>query len=813
MTKNINPARIEAYMRSTILLVRKNVVKALSVAYAIASLLFFLYLQHTRFSDINALSKVSFWEIFLVCLLIGCIYAFLSFFILGKIGEENRIAAFTNMHRPLFLFLLSPLATFCGVRNVYFSLILCSFYFSLYRYLPFKHPGKFDIAPLSAEPDEEQLHEYKTELASILAISGIILTIAGSLLLLSKLFKPDTQGYLDRAAKILRPYLLSGVNPEPVEHAAYLLGCALIPAVTAFWVVITKKLMVKFKAATIAFVYPICAVFFLNALLILAIVDFNRTSYDYLQNIASHRAWFYLFIMVPAMTMLTMLINRGDLRKSRVLNDCAWFVLISTIFVPLFFMNAFSVNSSGGPNLNATIYALSQAIHGKTLLVDLASQYGMYPHFLEPIFRVFGLSVLSFSAVMSFINVASFALAAIALRKSIKNTLIWMLTSVSIAYISCFLVLDISERYIYFGYFPIRLFVPMVTLFLVVLYVDKPKKVLRYAIWALTSFGIFWNTDTGVVAYGSWLALLLYDSFCKTTWRDRLRSIIRTLATGMATLGFAIICVSAFLWIHSGQLPDFSTFLLYQTIFSSFGFFMIPMKLLSPWNLFILVYCFGLFYPFARAFNGGSTARSRISLFISILGFGLFSYYQGRSHDLVLPAVIYPSIMLIGLFADSLIAKLSAQNRKPLPLYVVLIIFVSILSFPAYNYFLNYKRVFHDVDIGVKSFSDPHTSSIDRQISFLKTWIKPNEQVLILIDDNEGLFYTETNTSNFLPLPSTTELMLESDMARRWEGIKNNHAYKVIVDAKYENMYMEVLSNRYKVLASDNVGIKIYVPR
>jgi hypothetical protein len=58
-------------------------------------------------------------------------------------------------------------------------------------------------------------------------------------------------------------------------------------------------------------------------------------------------------------------------------------------------------------HFDAVIYTVSQVVMGKTLLADLPSQYGLFPEFIAPLFRLIELSTLSFTAVCAAMQVAS----------------------------------------------------------------------------------------------------------------------------------------------------------------------------------------------------------------------------------------------------------------------------------------------------------------------------------------------------------------------------------------------------------------------
>ena len=54
-----------------------------------------------------------------------------------------------------------------------------------------------------------------------------------------------------------------------------------------------------------------------------------------------------------------------------------------------------------GGHFLAYFDSVVQVFLGKTLLVDMAPQYGLYALLLKPLFKVIGLSVLNFTLVMA----------------------------------------------------------------------------------------------------------------------------------------------------------------------------------------------------------------------------------------------------------------------------------------------------------------------------------------------------------------------------------------------------------------------------
>src|SRR5262249_32645487 len=141
------------------------------------------------------------------------------------------------------------------------------------------------------------------------------------------------------------------------------------------------------------------------------------------------------------------------------------------------------------------------------------------------------------------------------------------------------------------------------------------------------------------------------------------------LGAGALTLAAVVGLYSAVMYLLHGAFPDYLQFFRYQKLFYISGFFMLPMKLPGTWVLVLLVYLAGLTYAsFALAAHAG-TIRAKMMFLLSVLGLGLFSYYQGRSHHYVLTLVWWPCFLLMTLFLDELLSLLRTMPGRVLHWY------------------------------------------------------------------------------------------------------------------------------------------------
>ncbi len=87
-------------------------------------------------------------------------------------------------------------------------------------------------------------------------------------------------------------------------------------------------------------------------------------------------------------------------------------------------------------HFDPVIYPLAQVVAGKTLLVDCAPLYGLYPHFLQPLFRIFPLGVYSLTLVMASLLVACLAAMWLFLRTVTRNRFVFLAGFTAVAFYS-----------------------------------------------------------------------------------------------------------------------------------------------------------------------------------------------------------------------------------------------------------------------------------------------------------------------------------------------------------------------------------------
>ena len=139
-------------------------------------------------------------------------------------------------------------------------------------------------------------------------------------------------------------------------------------------------------------------------------------------------------------------------------------------------------------------------------------------------------------------------------------------------------------------------------------------------------------------------------------WRTKVRRIGGHLTAAGAVLACAVLLYSAVIRLAYGAFPDYGQFLVYQRMYFAAGFMKIPMEWPATWALVALVYLAGLAYGALALAARRATPRVQMVFLLSVLGIGLSSYYQGRSHPNILLLVWWPAHLLLALFLDDLLA-------------------------------------------------------------------------------------------------------------------------------------------------------------
>jgi len=339
-----------------------------------------------------------------------------------------------------------------------------------------------------------------------------------------------------------------------------------------------------------------------------------------------------------------------------------------------YFMNLYTVL-----HFDAYFYPVSEVYNGKTLIVDFSSLYGFYPYVISLIlWAMGGISIFKFSLIMAVLILIINSSVLVVMWQNVKNKIIVIISFMAFLYYSNAFYPNLNGYYLQYN--PQRMLCPALILLICSLFANSKSNVarLKYTIlgYVICTFSLFWNIDTGAIVILAWCVFLIYNELLVHNFKE-LRLYIKTLKILLFT---AISSASAYILIviitlaRTGKFINVMDMVSGQTLFLGSGFFMLPMDLIHPWVLLVSVYAISLVkalrnLSFMR--RGKATYSKRFSLLyfiLSILGLGLFSYYQGRSHDQVFMLVIWPAFIILGLliqeYFDIALDYLRSKNKS-----------------------------------------------------------------------------------------------------------------------------------------------------
>lgn len=502
---------------------------------------------------------------------------------------------------------------------------------------------------------------------------------------------------------------------------------------------------------------------------------------------------------------------------SALLQLCSW---------RLVDVNAITVAFKWSGHADPLFYVLSQVVNGKTLLVDLPSQYGLWVELIAPIFRMSAVSVINVTGFFAVLQLASSLVLFFVLFKLIKDPLLLVLGGIALIVMTFGTnSLFSGARDPYFQYWPIRSFWPMLSVFAVYKFTQRATLVRCVFVSAMGALSLFWNTDTGlfvVIAFGS----MLFFKFMVSTlsrnppghmggkaWTPK--RLLLYLIVHAATTLFVLAVLFALLTLKSGKELDFSWLVEYQRIFFGLGFFMLPLpRDMHPWMPVLGIYLLGLLVSVHSWVSPSQGRRADTVFYLSMLGIGLFAYYQGRSHVLNLITVCWPAV-LVGLILtdESLRAMrtgLLPKNQLVLPIIFATFLFVCCLSFIA-----NGEKMLFGVVNLVTTHGIEHSPLVQNELSFIKEQASQKRECLIL-SRRQGIYHAESGLVSPFRGPGLVEMVLKSDQDRLITDVKNGGAKCLFFGLGRHTgpdlpLDLHALQDQYSVVAINSLNTMVYL--
>jgi len=583
-------------------------------------------------------------------------------------------------------------------------------------------------------------------------------------------------------------------KPEPVERLQYLATILALPPIAFSFVYLTNKL-------SPSLIRRGWLVFLINSTAIVAFILYTnymmqqplfifyitRTNSLFFFHNFVNTSWYYVSTHYAAFVALMIYYEKYLTRKIvniTVSVICFAIVIYFLVDMTMFNYINFANLSVGGwlIETNAVLYSITQVYAGKYLLVNVFSQYGLFAWILLPVFRIIGLSTSSFSMVMGTLNAIGYFLLFLSLRRLIKNNLLSLAAFLAMFYWQFWWdrIWAFPVARLYYQYMPIRFFFPALAFYLVVVYHQSKESLRKWLLPIISvtaSLAVFWNVDTGIIVFGTTCLYFLLLAYLKPTADQRIEAAV----SSMVLLFGALIIVG--LWfiittkIGSGQFPDFSQFFRYQSFFYASGYFMLPMTVVQMWNIPALCYIAGFIYG---AIYLKKSPDAPIVLFLSVLGCGIFVWFQGRSYDLNIVTVSYPAFLITAILLSKALTRarqylaLPGRARNWLVAEGSLYLFIPgmFIADGAASLFFNSDQI-HEVAVHAAYDKNEENAKILKQKYDFLTKNEPAKDTVLILDRfEESFYYAYGRYYNPLHWPSSTEMFFKSELYELMNMIK-----------------------------------------
>jgi hypothetical protein len=652
----------------------------------------------------------------------------------------------------------------------------------------------------------------------------ILATVTSYILLawlITEFYTPDMEALKAKVAKITFHMIGVHARPEPVEFLLYEIGLLFAPAgVLLFYGISRRPVCTAFfrqprffnvlgTVSTIALIIAVYTVFSTenpfhvapeNERDFVAVSNFDF----YFHKLFIHNYFFvYLLFLFPlVLSLFSLLFGKlNDVRKNGVqkfFSVLTWAVLgwFLLVIVP---MNCFELPYTweNKYDFNAVYYASTQVYGGSPMLVDgFTNTYGLYAQLLHPLFKIIGLNVQTFSTVMAILLGLCFIFQIYFLNKFTQNKMLVFLGSLSILMFTYIIgTSKLWNRFdAGFALTPIRWIIFSTLLFLTVFYLRAQKKRWYWIITILQSVLTLWNPEIGLVCFIGWVALVCYLNFYTPEKKIAYLRLLTLVAKSVAVLIAVFLLYASLIKLSYGVFPDmWGTFRL-MIMASSFGYYMLPMPLVHPWNLFVLTYLAGLLYSLSKLISHKTvTPKSGIIFLLSILGFGFFTYYVGRSHNGNISAFASIEFLLLTLFADDLWKLLKTHKLLPYRLLFGVIIFM--LSIAGIETVVSAKAIWalrNDDKDRLQQLEEEKQIKNNQQ--FICEHTAAHEKIMVFTGRAYQSLYFTGNKNRSGVNPSFNDLMLKSDV-EKYARVTRDSSFKIF--AERQAFYSEFFFNAY----------------
>ncbi len=629
-----------------------------------------------------------------------------------------------------------------------------------------------------------------------------------------KVYHPDTSAALADAQRLLiEP---AGSRPEPMEAMLFRVGVIVITlGLLGFYALFSKMQVIKDIARKPLFLIisliPVALLLFMIWMDFTAQNPFVKDGGDMVQNsrdyvgrtnfdfyfdgfFLGNYLMLYTFILVPALACLFFLgirkFNWEDNKIFQAATSVIGYIVLGGVVIACVGMSVFYFPYSfeNKYNFNAAYYSMTQVYAGIPMLVNgFSNTYGLYPHFLNLIFHITGLSVYKFSLVMAIFIGLSFAANFYSLKRYVNNKVILFLGMLAVIFFP-FLNFKFGQNFdCNFAFYPIRYIIPSTLIFLAAIYFKNRAQIVYWTATVLLSFFVLWNPEIGLVSYLSWLAVNTFNDFYTAENKINVKRILIHWVAGIGMLIAAFYIYKLLITACYGASPDLSYLFSTIAVFSKVGSGLLPMSLVHPWNIVALIVMLGMTYSISKWYKKEITPRASMVFLLSVLSVGFFVYFEGRSHNWQLAQSSGMCLLLLTILGDELWSIVKRKNL--LVLNALFVVFLFVISFSFFSVVFGKERISELVSQeDDKTKQQDEQNRVESKTAFILKNSKPKEQIYVFTVRQLQSLYFDGNMRRSAFNPGLGDFFLNTDLDKLVNEVRDS-SFNIFIEPNLAAYY------------------------
>lgn len=474
------------------------------------------------------------------------------------------------------------------------------------------------------------------------------------------------------------------------------------------------------------------------------------------------------------------------------------------------------------PNYNPIVAPINDVLGGKTLLVNINSQYGVLMIYaLSVLFKFIPLSYTAFFWINFIVTITGYIL----LYFIMKRLAGWG------ALLGIFLIL---EHHHFSQVLPILHFSQVSFLrfgwwVVILAYLVLIKKN-TYHSWIgnlleylLVGIAVFWGFDVGIYVLGAYLSYSVVSIFLeKRSFGQKVQDASIRLLRLCFVLFMFYLAISLFTIIRAGTFPDWSMFTGTASQFAN-GWGMVKMPAFGIHILFLLSYLLVFAFIFYRAIIGRNpstkeeSSRLPIMAFVTAYGILQFSYYVGRSvpgnlHHIILPMILIGCIVVTILIKQINERRIILKGRFQLMsvsfallIFIAFSITTTIANVNVLNTYRKKTPILFNFD------ENENLPKYQQSITAINTYLAgkkvPSRRIAIL-SNKDSFFLIKTRSVNLVDSNNTDYFVLKSQFGSLVRQLFKENPPLVFTDHEAGYPHIELLQNQLsqRYTYSKNIG-------